>query len=170
MILERIKEYIDKKGISIAAFERSIGMSNASFGKSLKNGKAIGTDKLENILKIYSDINPNWLLTGEGSMLRNEGKPEASGHGEPQVPSSKPDESILYNMYKDLMEEKKEKEKKIEKLTEELRAMERKVGSLEAKLENVATLGNRTANNVSTAKPSSQSRASAHSASAPLNE
>lgn len=72
MILDRIKEYIDKKGITIAAFERSIGMSNASFGKSLKGGKAIGTDKLENILRIYPDINPSWLLTGEGNMLRSE--------------------------------------------------------------------------------------------------
>lgn len=77
MILERIKEYMDYKGISIAAFERSIGMSNASFGKSLKNGKAIGTDKLENILSIYNDINPNWLLTGEGSMFRNDEKTES---------------------------------------------------------------------------------------------
>ena len=72
MILDRIKEYIDYKNMTIAAFERSVGMSNASFGKSLKNGKAIGTDKLENILSIYTDINPTWLLTGEGSMLRNE--------------------------------------------------------------------------------------------------
>ena len=76
MILDRIKEYIDKKGITIAAFERSIGMSNASFGKSLKGGKAIGTDKLENILRIYPDINPSWLLTGEGNMLRTESKEE----------------------------------------------------------------------------------------------
>lgn len=38
---------MDYKGISIAAFERSIGMANASFGKSLKKGGAIGTDKLE---------------------------------------------------------------------------------------------------------------------------
>ena len=67
---------MDCKGIKIAAFERSIGMSNASFGKSLKNGKSIGTDKLENILSIYKDINPNWLLTGEGSMLRNDAKTE----------------------------------------------------------------------------------------------
>lgn len=70
MIVERIKEFIDYKGISVAAFERSIGMSNASFGKSLKNKGAIGTDKLENILSKYSDISPLWLLTGEGEMLQ----------------------------------------------------------------------------------------------------
>lgn len=72
MVLERIKEYIDNKGISIAGFEKSIGMSNASFGKSLKTGGAIGTDKLENILTTYPDINPTWLLTGKGSMLKQE--------------------------------------------------------------------------------------------------
>lgn len=69
MILERIKQYIDLKGISVSAFERSIGMSNASFGKSLKNGGAIGSDKLENILKVYPDISPSWLMTGDGDML-----------------------------------------------------------------------------------------------------
>lgn len=69
MVLDRLKEYIDIKGISIAAFERSIGMSNASFGKSLKQGKGIGSDKLEKILSIYPDLNPAWLLTGEGEIL-----------------------------------------------------------------------------------------------------
>lgn len=72
MILDRIKLYIDTKGISIAAFEKSVGMSNASFSKSLKNNGSIGTDKLENILSIYSDISPEWLLTGQGDMLKEE--------------------------------------------------------------------------------------------------
>lgn len=72
MILDRIKLYIDTKGISIAAFEKSVGMSNASFSKSLKNNGAIGTDKLENILSTYSDISPEWLLTGQGDMLKEE--------------------------------------------------------------------------------------------------
>lgn len=71
-IVSRLKEYIDLKGLSIAAFEKSIGMSNASFGRSLKNNGAIGTDKLENILNTYSDINPFWLLTGEGEMFYDE--------------------------------------------------------------------------------------------------
>ena len=72
MIVDRLKQYIDTKGIPIATFERSVGMSNASFGKSLKNKGAIGTDKLENILSIYPDISPSWLLTGEGPMLRTD--------------------------------------------------------------------------------------------------
>lgn len=85
MIVERIKEYMDHKGISVAAFERSIGMSNASFGKSLKNKGAIGTDKLENILSRYSDISPLWLLTGEGNML----KTSTAGADEAPCPEEK---------------------------------------------------------------------------------
>ena len=71
-MLSRIKKYIDYKGISISAFEKSVGMSNASYGKSLKSGGTIGGDKLEKILTIYSDLNPEWLLTGNGNMLRSE--------------------------------------------------------------------------------------------------
>lgn len=86
--MERIKQYIDYKSISVAAFEKSIGMSNASFGKCLKKGGAIGTDKLENILSVYPDISPNWLLTGNGTMLRNstELTPTKDGTGIPLIP------------------------------------------------------------------------------------
>lgn len=72
MVLERIKQFIDYKGMAIAAFERSIGMANASFGKSLKNGGAIGSDKLEKILSVYPEISPAWLMTGRGEMLADE--------------------------------------------------------------------------------------------------
>ena len=81
MILERIKEYIDQKGISIAAFERSVGMSNASFSKSLKNNGSIGSDKIENILSVYTELSPKWLFTGEGNMLKS----ESDAHDTPPV-------------------------------------------------------------------------------------
>lgn len=77
MILDRIKQFIDSEGIAVSAFEKSIGMSNASFGKSLRSGGAIGTDKLENILSVYPRLSPNWLLTGEGAMLKGEDLPVA---------------------------------------------------------------------------------------------
>lgn len=71
MILERIKEYLDFKGITIAAFEKSIGMGNASFRKALLNGGAIGTDKLEKILSVYVDLSPLWVVSGRGTMTEN---------------------------------------------------------------------------------------------------
>ena len=71
MVLENVKKFIDYKGISIAEFERNIGMSNNSFRKSLNNKGNIGSDKLENILKVYPEINASWLLTGEGTMLKD---------------------------------------------------------------------------------------------------
>lgn len=68
--LIRIKQYLDYKGVKVSAFERIIGMSNGSFASQLKNNKTIGVDKLENILKKYTDVDPEWLLTGEGDMIK----------------------------------------------------------------------------------------------------
>nr|DAI92841.1 MAG TPA: SOS-response transcriptional repressor [Caudoviricetes sp.] len=73
MVLENLKKFIDSKGISVSSFEKSIGMSNNSFRKSLNSGGHIGSDKLENILKIYPELNPVWLLQGEGEMLKEYG-------------------------------------------------------------------------------------------------
>lgn len=90
-MLKRIKEYIDFKGISVAAFEKSIGMSNASFGKSLKNNGTIGADKLEIILSKYRDLNVEWLIKGLGPMILSDDKPVAAaaripGEGIPLIP------------------------------------------------------------------------------------
>lgn len=84
--LERIKQFIDYKGLSIAAFERSAGMSNASFGKSLKSKGAIGTDKLENILKVYPELSPAWLLTGRGAMINSAQQEATAAIAEPEPP------------------------------------------------------------------------------------
>lgn len=80
MILDRIKQFIDYKGIAVSAFEKSIGMSNASFGKSLRSGGAIGTDKLENILNVYPELSPSWLVSGEGPMLRGDDQPAKASY------------------------------------------------------------------------------------------
>ena len=84
MVLNRIKQFIDYKGIAISAFEKSIGMSNASLGKSLKTGGTIGADKLGNILKTYPEINLHWLVTGEGEML-NSSEPNLVAESKPAL-------------------------------------------------------------------------------------
>lgn len=120
MILQRLKQFIDVKGLTIASFEKSIGMSNASFGKSLKNNGAIGSDKLENILSVYTEINPIWLLTGQGEMLAG----ASTSVSAPQ----EADSSFLYNMYK-------EKEEKVEAQAEQIGALKQMIRQLEEKIE-----------------------------------
>lgn len=72
MVSERVGQYIEKKGISYYAFENSLGASRGSISKAVKEGKSIGSNVLENIMGIYTDLNPNWLLTGQGEMFKDE--------------------------------------------------------------------------------------------------
>lgn len=66
-IIDRLKYFIDYKSLSVRSFSKNVGISHSL----LSNTKAIGSDKLESILSIYSEINPTWLLTGNGEMLEN---------------------------------------------------------------------------------------------------
>lgn len=119
MILERLKQYIDFKGISVAAFERSIGMANASFGKSLKKQGAIGTDKLENILNIYPDISPIWLLKGEGNMILT---------NESAQPAQEPAPTYLLNMVNEKDTIIRQQAEELGELRERIRQLEQRLG------------------------------------------
>lgn len=119
MILERLKQYIDFKGISVAAFERSIGMANASFGKSLKKQGAIGTDKLENILNIYPDISPLWLLKGEGNMI---------SANESAQPSQESTPTYLLNMINEKDTLIRQQAEELGELRERIRQLEQRLG------------------------------------------
>lgn len=65
-IIDRIKEYIEYKGISKYRFYKETGFSNGFLDKN----SSIGSDKCEQIIYQYPDIDPEWLLTGRGGMLR----------------------------------------------------------------------------------------------------
>lgn len=69
--LQRIKQFIDLKGITVKTFEQKIGFSNGAFGSQLRNNKTIGVDKLENILFEYPELSAEWLLTGKGEMIKS---------------------------------------------------------------------------------------------------
>lgn len=64
MIIDRIMQIIDFKGINKRKFYIETGLSNGFLDKV----KDIGVSKIELILNTYPDINPIWLLTGIGHM------------------------------------------------------------------------------------------------------
>lgn len=115
--LNRIKQYIDSKGLTISSFEREVGMSNGSFASQLKNNKTIGVDKLENILNIFPDINTEWLLTGNGPMLKENEKTSTGEPDEPYVNKSSKDE-----LYERIIAEQKERIRDLQRTIEDLRA------------------------------------------------
>lgn len=77
-ISDRIKQFIDYKKITINKFSDSVGTSNSYFNKLIKNGTTIGSDKIENILQAYPEINPIWLVTGKGEMINGYNQKETS--------------------------------------------------------------------------------------------
>lgn len=64
-IIDRIRQIIDYKGVSERLFCKEIGVANGFIAKV----KDVGSSKLNKILYTYPDINPVWLLTGEGEMI-----------------------------------------------------------------------------------------------------
>ena len=68
-MLNRLKQYIEQKGMTVAYVEKMLGMSNGALSKPIKNHTAIGSDKLENILAFCPDLSLTWLFTGRGEML-----------------------------------------------------------------------------------------------------
>lgn len=63
---ERIQEYLDYKGISTYKLECAIGKSRSYWA----NTKSISAVTVETILEIYDDLDPAWVITGKGSMLK----------------------------------------------------------------------------------------------------
>lgn len=66
---EKLLYFIENKGISKEEFCKKIGIDAANFrGKNKKS--ELSTDKIVKILRYYREISPDWLLLGEGNMLR----------------------------------------------------------------------------------------------------
>ena len=69
-IKERVLKYVEYKGIAKETFFSELGISYSNFkGKGAKS--ELGSDKVVQILTNYSEINPEWLLMGSGSMLKD---------------------------------------------------------------------------------------------------
>ena len=66
-IKDRIKSYIAHKEISQREFERRIKKSNGYVNNIVNT---ISADVINDISKEFDDLNINWLITGEGEMLK----------------------------------------------------------------------------------------------------
>lgn len=70
-IIYHLQEYVDYKGITLNQVAVAIGVSNSYFSKMAKTGGSVGEDIVRKILLFYEDLNPDWLLTGRGEMIKD---------------------------------------------------------------------------------------------------
>ena len=83
VLKRRILEYADSKGIKKYEIYQNTGISNGVL--SQKGG--LSEDNVMRFLSHYSDLSPEWLLTGKGAMLRGQSAPEvAPPPSEPAFP------------------------------------------------------------------------------------
>ena len=67
-VKDRLKDFIKYLGIGQSKFEKKCNLSNGYINNSKGN---FGASKLEYILKLHPELNREWLLYGEGEMLKS---------------------------------------------------------------------------------------------------
>lgn len=65
---DKIKKYLDLKGISKNRFYTETGLSMGF----LDSGRSLGVDKAKIIMNTYTDINLDWLVMDRGPMLKEQ--------------------------------------------------------------------------------------------------
>ncbi|NDV65374.1 hypothetical protein [Bacteroides sp. 224] len=91
--IERLYLYLDQKKLKPSSIEKDMGLSNGYLSIQKKRGADMGEGVINKIIDYCRDINPEWLITGNGSMLRLEQPIEAD-----QLFN----ESSIYRLYKEM--------------------------------------------------------------------
>lgn len=68
--IDRLIQFIKLAGLSARQFDISIGAANGYTLRMQKNNASVGSDVIENIINVYPQLNVEWLITGEGEMLK----------------------------------------------------------------------------------------------------
>lgn len=69
-IIDRFSKYMKTKGLNDNKVTVEVDLSVGTLGKSRKENRDLSAKNVEKILNYYQDLNKVWLLTGEGSMLK----------------------------------------------------------------------------------------------------
>ncbi|WP_103867553.1 hypothetical protein [Aquimarina sp. I32.4] len=64
--------FADHTGISHRQFSLSLGASPGYLNRIVSQKSNVGGDYIEKCIEVYPDLNPLWLVTGEGKMLKSD--------------------------------------------------------------------------------------------------
>jgi len=98
----RVKKIIDKKQLTSSKFADIIGIQRSSVSHILSGRNKTSLDIVKKILTKFKDINPDWLLFGEGNMYKEEKTVVTN------VKKTKASEKIVEEKQPEIIEQKNE--------------------------------------------------------------
>lgn len=135
-VKQRIKKVLSSKRVSITALCKAIGVPQPTLNRQINTDAPMTLTNILLILDYFSDVSVTWLLTGEGSMLKNESSstsasfPEETQNKKKNSDTSLENGDLLYKMYIDIQK----KDAEIKELHTKLLSMSEEIGNLKTLL------------------------------------
>lgn len=133
-INERFEKFFEFKGISRSKFEQKCGLSNG-YTRNLRDSPS--SQKLKDILNAFPDLNPLWLQTGEGEMIRpdvNSGvKQDVKGNGNRFSGTGNVSEGVPAALLKQALDEIAEQRKLVSKSQSQIDQLLAIIGDMQGK-------------------------------------
>lgn len=146
--IERLQYYMKQKGINDNQMTIAAGLSVGLLGKAKNGGKGLSSSSIEKILLAYDDIDPNWLLTGRGQMLKTKSTSAPLPSCKESIPLSKDTNNITNKQ--DIIEKSnalvdpflmliRERDATIKEQAEEIGHLKEQIRQLTLKMEQLAS-------------------------------
>lgn len=70
-ITERLQKYMIDRNLNANKITVDAGLSVGLIGRAIKNDSGLNSETIEKILVAYTDLNPEWFVSGNGEMIRS---------------------------------------------------------------------------------------------------
>lgn len=126
-ILDRLEAFMKFKGLNNNQVTVKAGLSIGLLGKALKSKKGgLNSESIEKILHSFNDLNPEWLMLGNGKMVK----------GKQEFHYNDSEESIL-SVNETNEDLKRNKGSTLKEVCELCIEKDKRIASLERQLENL---------------------------------
>lgn len=120
---DRVLKLIKEKDLSINGLARIVGMNQSNLSMQFNGSRKLSLETIVSLLNAFSDISAEWLLRGEGNMLRTATSNDTSAFSDDKVKDVAYWKHVALSMSEEVTEKKdriKELERELQRLGDEL--------------------------------------------------
>lgn len=78
-VIQRLKIVVEQKRLSVTALGKLIGVHPSTLNRQFNGESAMTLSTIDAFLQYFGDVSAEWLLRGEGSMLKSKEKEGTAG-------------------------------------------------------------------------------------------